>query len=99
MFIIVKVVLQNLCAYANLPIILSLNACVSLSKGVLRYDGLMVSVCLAAVAGLLILLFESIHALGLSVLVRNSTHPCKVVGLLPGIYVHIVAICVCVAGE
>ena len=84
MFSIVKVVLNNLCVYANLLIILSLNACVSLEKQVLRYNRLLVLVCLAVVNGLIILFFESVHVLGLSVPVSISIPLTCGVLFLPG---------------
>ena len=51
----------------------------------------------------LVLLFESVSdsngRFGLSVRVKISTHPCKVVGLFPSMYVYMGLSLLCVAGE
>ena len=74
--------------YANLPIILSLGALGSLNKVVFWYnDGWLALLfeLVSGVPGIPGLLFEC--GRGLSVLVRISIHPCKLVRLLPFMYV------------
>ena len=84
----------------NSPFIsLCFNACVSLYSLV----SLILLNGVVRVAWL-VLLFESVSAsngrfAGLSVRVKISTHPCKLVGLLPSMYVYMGLSLLCVAGE
>ena len=84
--------------YINLFISLCFNACVSLYSLVL----LIILNEFDRVAWL-VLLFESVSdsngCFGLSVRVKISTHPCKVVGLFPSMYVYMGLSLLCVAGE
>ena len=49
--------------------------------------------------GLVVSLLECGRVLGLSMLVGNSIHPCKLVGLLPFMYEHIGLSFLCVVEE
>ena len=81
--------------YTCLFISLCFIACVSLYS--------LVSLILLNRVAWLVLLFElsvsNGNGFGLSVCVRISTHPCKVVRLLLSMYVYMGLILLCVAGE
>ena len=64
---------------------------------VLPFVGWLVVIVL--LSGLVVLLFERGHTIGLSVLISNSIYPCKLVGLLPFMYEYIGLSFLCVAGE
>ena len=59
---------------------------------------LLLIIGLVLLLDLVVLLFEYGCALGMS-LVSNSIHPCKLVGLLPFMYVYIGLSFLCVTGE
>ena len=85
--------------YTSMFISLCLNACVSLYS--------LVSLILLNRVTWLVLLFETVSCngictdtgLGLSVYVKILTHPCKVVGLIPSMYVYMGLGLLCVADE
>ena len=72
------------------------NACVSLYSRVLL-------ILLNRVTWLVLLFgffsLSNSNGFGLSVHVKISTHPCKVVGLFPSMYVYMGLSLLCVAGE
>ena len=81
--------------YTSLCISLYFSACVSLYSLVLL-------ILLNRVAWLVLLFEYSLcngNGFGLSVRVKISTHPCKVVGLFPSMYVYMGLSLLCVAGE
>ena len=82
--------------YTSLFIGFCFSACVSLCS--------LVSLILVNRVTLLVLLFEFVsesngNGFGVSVRVKISTHPCKVVGLLPSMYVYMGLSFLCVPGE